>query len=90
MGNPQVSRRLPIPEPVGTRTCDPHRFTRQNKPKNMENGGEMGEIHPISMIFMKLAVSHSVLHQKNVLGLVLKVVGRRIATHTHTRRYPYL
>jgi hypothetical protein len=30
----------------------------------MENGGEMDEIHPISMIFMKLAVSHSVLHQK--------------------------
>ena len=64
MGNPRVSRCLPIPELVGTHTRDPHGFTRQNKPKNMENSGEMGEIHPISMIFTKLAVSHSVLHQK--------------------------
>jgi hypothetical protein len=32
--------------------------------KNTRNGGEIGEIHPISMIFIKLAVSHSVLHQK--------------------------
>ena len=41
-----------------------HGFTCQNEPKNMETGEEMGEIHLISIIFMKLAVSHSVLHQK--------------------------
>jgi len=34
----------------------------------MENGGEMDEIHLISMIFTKLAVSHSVLGKKYVLG----------------------
>ena len=27
--------------------------------------------------------------KKHVLGLVLKVAGRRIVTRTHTRRYPY-
>ena len=30
----------------------------------MENGGEMAEIHQILMIFTKLAISQSVLHQK--------------------------
>src|SRR6266567_8616445 len=49
---------------MGTLTHDPHGFTRQNATKNVENGGEMPEIHPISMIFTKLAISHSVLHQK--------------------------
>ena len=64
MGNHWVSWRLPIPKHVRTLTCDLHSFTRQNEPKNMENGGEMDEIHLISMIFTKLAVSHSVLGQK--------------------------
>ena len=49
---------------MGTLTHDPHGFTRQNAPKNVENGGEMAEIHQISMIFTKLAISQSVLHQK--------------------------
>ena len=30
----------------------------------MENSGEMAEIHQILMIFTKLAISQSVLHQK--------------------------
>jgi len=64
MGNPWVSWCLPIPKHVGTITHDLHSFTPQNEAKNMENGGEMSEMHRIWMIFTKLAVSHSVLHQK--------------------------
>jgi hypothetical protein len=59
-----VSQCLPIPEPMETLTCDSHGFTCKNEPKNMENSGEMGEIHLILMIFTKLAASHSFLHQK--------------------------
>src|SRR5271155_3358331 len=64
MGNPWVYWCLRILKHLGTLNCDLHGFTHQQEPKNMENGGEMSEIHLISMIFTKLAVSHSVLHQK--------------------------
>ena len=50
--------------PTCTLTHDPHRFTCQNASKNVENGREMAEMHLISMIFTKLAISHSILYQK--------------------------
>jgi hypothetical protein len=37
----------------------------KNTSKNMKNGGEMSEIHSILMIFTKLTVSHSILHQNS-------------------------
>jgi hypothetical protein len=49
---------------MGTYTHDPHGYTLQKEPKNIKNGEELAEIHPISMIFTKLAISHSVLHGK--------------------------
>ena len=64
---------------MGTLTHDPHGFTHQ---KNIENGGEMAEIHQILMIFMKLAISQSVLHQK-ICSWTCFVGGR------YVNLYPY-
>ena len=52
-----VERGAPIPEIM-------HRFTPQNKSKNVQNDQKLKEIQPISMNLTKLAVSHSVLVQK--------------------------
>ena len=66
---------------------------RMNLPvKNASNrakyGGEMSEIHSISMIFMKLIVSHSILHQIYVLWFVLKAVGLLTVICTRQNFYP--
>ena len=37
----------------------------KNVSKNAKHSGEMSEIHSISMIFTKLTVSHSILHQNS-------------------------
>ena len=41
----------------------------ENVSKRAKYGGEMSEIHSISMIFMKLIVSHSILH-RNLCSLI--------------------
>lgn len=40
--------------------------------KNANNGGKMSEIHSISMIFTKLTVSHSILHQNSCFWACFK------------------
>ncbi|KAF8148010.1 hypothetical protein B0H34DRAFT_679942 [Crassisporium funariophilum] len=88
-GNPWVSQRLHVLVPAQTRTRDPHGFTCHNKSKNSQNDQEMSEIQFILMDFTKSAVSHSVLGQKSVLGLILKATGMQVVTRTRTHWYRY-
>ena len=44
----------------------------KNASKNAKNGIGMSEIHSISMIFTKLTVSHSILHQNSCFWACFK------------------
>ena len=64
---------------------------RMNLPvKNASNrakyGGEMSEIHSILMIFMKLIVSHSILH-RNLCSLVRFKGCRFVNCHMYTSKF---
>ena len=74
--------------------CNPQGYIptmRINLPvENVSNrakyGGEMSEIHSISMIFMKLIVSHSILHQ-NLCSLVCFKGCRYFNCHMYTSKF---
>src|ERR1700678_383098 len=55
----------------------PHRFTRQKEPKNVQNGPELKEIGLISRNFMKSVISPSVLVQKICFWACSKAHGYR-------------
>ena len=66
--------------PTNTLTHDSHSFTCKNELKNMENGGEMGEIDLVLMIFMNLLHLIQFSTKKHVLGHILKVPKRIMVT----------
>src|ERR1700761_5349541 len=75
-------------QPVGHPYSSGHGFTRQNKPKNIQNSPEMKEIYPISMNFVQLAVSPSVLVQKICFWTRLKADGLGYCDPHPTRVLP--
>src|SRR5271155_2220794 len=62
----------------------PHRFTRQKEPKNVQNGPELKKIGLISMNFTKSVISPSVLVQKIRFWACSKAHGYR-----YGNPYPY-
>src|ERR1700678_3569314 len=62
----------------------PHRFTRQKEPKNVQNGPELKEIGLISMSFTKSVIYPSVLVQKIRFWACSKAHGYR-----YRNPYPY-
>ena len=88
MGKPMGIEPATHTRPVGHPYPSGHGFTRQNKPKNIQNGPEMKEIYPISMNFAKLAVSLSVLVQKICFWTRLKADGLGYRDPHPTRALP--
>ena len=90
MGNPRVSRRLPVPEPVGTRIRYPTGLPAKTSPKTWKTVEKWVRYTQFQWFSQNWAYLIQFSTKKHVLGLVLKVAGRKIVTRTHTRRYPYL
>ena len=67
--------------PITTTRMD---FPTKTASKNAKNGIGMSEIHSISMIFTKLTVSHSILHQNSCSWACFKGYG-----YVNCYLYPY-
>ena len=85
--NPRVSRAVPAPIPMETRTCDTHGLPVKNNQKISQNGQELSELWSKHSQFMVLSITHQYLTVLALFWLFLLLTGREINTHTHTCHY---
>jgi len=67
----------------------PHGYTLQNEPLFVQNGQELNELWAKQLFFFVLLITQLYLTVLDEQRLDLKLAGRRISTHTRTRKYPY-
>src|SRR5882724_3317656 len=80
--NLRVSCAVPIPVPMVTCTCDPHRFTHQKQSKISQNSQDLSELWSKHSQCTVLIITHSIL---NCFGTFLA----HFSAHGYGNSYPY-